>query len=181
MTYILQKCDEIPIKKGEILLKDGKICQHVWFIKKGMLQARQLSPADDDKPVKWYTHWFMKEGDIATSVNSFFEACPSDEEIVATEDSILFQMSKEDLFAGFERYPGLAILTLRIVIRYYCNSRFNEKYLRMKEPKFIFQRMMTECPDILQRALQGDLATFLGVSEPVFREIKSSKGKHKAK
>jgi CRP-like cAMP-binding protein len=181
MQYILQKCDETTKKKGEVLLEEGKICKHVWFIKKGLLQARQLSPSDDDKTAKLYTHWFMKEGDIATSVNSFFEELTSDEEIVAAEDSVVFQMSRKDLFAGFERYPGLAILTLLIVVKYYCGSKFNEKHLRMKAPQFIYQRMLAECPDILQRALQGDIATFLGVSEPVYREIKSSKYKQKPK
>jgi CRP-like cAMP-binding protein len=178
MQYILQKCDEIQKKKGEVLLEEGKVCRHVWFIKKGLLRAYQQSPAEDGKI---YSNWFLKEGNIATSVISFFKGLPSDEEIVAEEDVIVFQMSKKDLFAGIERYPSMAILTLLIVINYYCDTRFNETFLRMKAPQFIYQRMLAECSDILQRALQGDLATFLGVSEPVFREIKSGKYKQKPK
>jgi hypothetical protein len=73
----------------------------------------------------------------------------------------------------------MAILTLLIVIKYYCDTRFNEAFLRMKQPQFIFQRMLAENHEVLQRALQADIATFLGVSEPIYREIKSGKYKQK--
>jgi CRP/FNR family transcriptional regulator, anaerobic regulatory protein len=171
MTYVLQKCDEYSIPEGEILSEDQKVCRHVWFIKKGMLRAYQHNPVDNKK----YTNWFMKNGDIATSVISFFNELPSDEEIVAVEDSVVFRMSKKDLFAGIERFPSMAILTLLIVIKYYCDTRFNETFLRMKEPQFIHQRMLVENNRVLQLALQEDIATFLGVTEPTYRLIKSGK------
>jgi CRP/FNR family transcriptional regulator, anaerobic regulatory protein len=178
MTYVLQKCDEVSVSKGEVLLEEGNVCRHVWFIKKGMLQSDQRDP---ENPEKKYTNWFMKEGDIATSVNSFFKELPSEEEIVATEDTVVFRMSKKDLFAGIELYPAMAMLTFLIVIKYYCETRFNETYLRMKAPQFIYQNMLSVCPEILQRASQKDLSSFLGVSEPVYRDIKSGKYKQKSR
>ncbi|HTR29653.1 MAG TPA: hypothetical protein VMH27_10305 [Puia sp.] len=71
----------------------------------------------------------------------------------------------------------MAILTLYIVIKYYCQARLNETFLRMKEPQLIFQGMMANCPELLQRPLQKHLASYLGVSGPVFRKIKSGKYK----
>jgi CRP-like cAMP-binding protein len=176
MTYVLQKCDELSIPEGTVLSEEGKVCRHVWFIKKGLLAAFQDDP---ENATKKHCHWFMKENDIATSVFSFFHELPSEEKIVAIEDTIVFRMSKKDLFAGIERFPGMAILTLLIVIKYYCDTRFNEAFLRMKQPQFIFQRMLAENHEVLQRALQADIATFLGVSEPIYREIKSGKYKQK--
>lgn len=181
MQYILQKCDELSKEKGEILLKEGTVCQHVWFIKKGMLRAYQDSPPNVDRPGKTHTNWHLIENDIATSVVSFVDGLPSEEEIVAEEDVIVFQMSKKELFAGIERYPGMAILTLLIVFKYYRDTRFFETCLRMNEPQLIYEWMLAVCPQILQRALQGNLATFLGVSEPIFRDIKSGKYKKKRK
>jgi CRP-like cAMP-binding protein len=175
MTYVLQKCDELSIPEGEIVAEEGKVCRHVWFIKKGMLRAYQYNPEDN----KTYSHWFMKEGDIATSVISFFKELPSEENIVAVEDSVVFRMSHKDLFAGMERFPSLGILTVLIIIKYYCDSKFNENSLRMNMPQFIHQRMLAENNEILQRALQEDLASFLGVTEPTYRKIKSGKYKQK--
>ena len=174
MTYVLQHCDELTIPEGEIVAEEGKVCRYVWFIKKGLLGAFQDDPLD---PTKNFTNWFMKDGDIATSVLSFFQELPSKERIVAIEDTVVFRMSKKDLFAGIERFPCMSMLTMLIIIKYYCECKFNETYLRMKQPQFIHQRMLAGNHEVLQRALQADIASFLGVSEPVYRDIKSGKYK----
>jgi signal-transduction protein with cAMP-binding, CBS, and nucleotidyltransferase domain len=176
MTYVLQKCDELSISEGEVISEEGKVCRHVWFIKKGLLAAFQQDPGD---PIKKHCNWFMKESDIATSVLSFFLELPSEEKIVAQEDTIVFRMSKKDLFAGMERFPSMSMLTTLIIIKYYCECKFNETYLRMKQPQFIFQHLLSGNNEVLQRALQADIATYLGVSEPVYRDIKSGKYKQK--
>ena len=178
MNYVLQNCDELTIPKDKVLSEEGKVCGHVWFIKKGLLAAYQEDPGD---PTKNYCNWFMKENDIATSVLSFFLELRSAEKIVALEDTVVFRMSKKDLFAGIQRYPGMAFLTLLIIIKYYCESTINETFLRMKHPELIFQHMLTTNHEVLQRALQADIASFLGVSEPIYRKIKSGKYKKKPK
>jgi CRP-like cAMP-binding protein len=178
MNYVLQNCDELTIPRDEVLSEERKVCGHVWFIKKGLLAAYREDPED---PTKKYCNWFMKENDIATSVLSFFLELRSAEKIVALEDTVVFRMSKKDLFAGIQRYPGMAFLTLLIVIKYYCESTINETFLRMKHPELIFQHMLTTNHEVLQRALQADIASFLGVSEPIYRKIKSGKYKKKPK
>ncbi len=175
MTYVLQKCDERSIPEGEIILEEGKVCRHVWFIKKGMLRAYQYNPEDDRN----YSHWFMKEGDIATSVISFFKELPSKENIVAMKDTVVFQMSFKDLFAGMERFPSLGMVTALVIIKYYCDSKFNEDHLRMGQLQVIHQRMLMENNVVLQEALQEDLASFLGVTEPTYRLVKGGKYKQK--
>jgi len=176
MTYVLQNCDERVVSKGEVLLEQGKVCRHVWFIKKGVLAAHQ---EDLQNPEKKSINWFMQEGDIATSVISFFDEEPSNEKVVAVEASVVFQMSRKDLFAGIEAYQVLAILTLLVVIRYYVDTRFNEACFRMKNYHLIYERLLARCPELVQRVLERDMALFLGVSEPVFRDIKSGKYKKK--
>src|SRR5580658_686098 len=178
MSYVLKNCDELTIPKGEVLSEEGKVCDYVWFIKKGLLAAYQEDPED---PTKKYCNWFMKENDIATSVLSFFLELRSKEKIVALEDTVVFRMSKKDLFAGLQRYPGMSMLTTLIIVKYYCESTLNETFLRMKHPELIFQHLLTTNHEVLQRALQADIASFLGVSEPVYRKIKSGKYKKKPK
>jgi CRP-like cAMP-binding protein len=178
MSYVLKNCDELTIPKGEVLSEEGKVCDYVWFIKKGLLAVYQEDPED---PTKKYCNWFMKENDIATSVLSFFLELRSAEKIVALEDMVVFRMSKKDLFAGLQRFPCMSILTTLIIIKYYCESTLNETFLRMKHPELIFQHMLAANHEVLQRALQGDIASFLGVSEPVYRKIKSGKYRQKPK
>lgn len=172
MNYVLQKCDEVIIPKGKILSEEGEVCHYVWFIKKGLLRSYQRNPRAPDKIS---TNWIMKEGDIVTSVISFFKEIPSDETILAEEDTVAFRMSRKDLFSGMERFPAMGMLTCLIIIKYYCDTKVFESFLRMKEPQFIYQHLLAENHEILQRAKQEDLASFLGVTEPTFRKIKSGK------
>ena len=81
----------------------------------------------------------MREKDIATSVISFFKEDKTEEVIEAVENSLLYRMSRTDLFTGLSRYKSLAMLTLMIVINYYCQSRLLESILRRKESKQIHQ------------------------------------------
>jgi hypothetical protein len=49
----------------------------------------------------------------------------------------------------------------------------------MRAAQYIHQRMLAENHEILQRALQDEVASFLGVTEPTYRKIKSGKYKQK--
>ena len=173
-NYVLDHCDEFTLAKGQTLLEEGKICEHVWFIKRGLLRAYQQSPSNPDKQ---FTGWFMTSNDTATAVRSFFDEKPSEMAIVAEEETVVFGMSKDDLFAGIQKHHDMAILTLMIVIHYYSDTRYLEMLLRMKEPQYIYQWIVDTFPELLTRALQADLASFVGVSEPLYREIKTGKYK----
>ena len=167
--YITDHTYEKPVKAGEILLKKGEICGHVWFIKKGLLLAREEDPED---PSKVYNHWFMQENDIATSVLSFFKGLPAEETIEAWEDGTVYAMSGKDLFAGLAKYPNLSLLTMKIIIGYYCQSRTIEKHLRMKRVDKIHQYLLNHYADLLQRLPNKELAAFAGVSEPTYNKHK---------
>jgi hypothetical protein len=120
--------------------------------------------------------WWPISKTRRTPINS---TATGEERIVAMEDTIVFRMSKKDLFSGMASFPDLLMLTTLIIIKYYCESKFNETFLRMKKPHCLFQHMLTGNPEVLQRGLQRDIATFLGVSEPLYRQIKSGQYKHK--
>lgn len=171
-NFVLEKTDEFQVTKSEVLHKEGTVCDYVWFVKKGMLRSFQRDPTGGKKI---YSNWFMTELNVATSVLSFFWQIKSEEGIDAQEDSVVFRMSRKDLFEGIEQYPCLALVTLMMVIKYYCDTRLNETYLRMKRPEYIHKFLMEHDPELLSRVPEGMMALFLGVSGPKYREIKSGK------
>ena len=117
----------------------------------------------------------MRENDIATSVISFFNEEKTEELIEAAEDSVLYRMSREDLFIGLKKYKSMAMLTLMILIKYYCQSRLLESILRRKEPKQIHQYLLHQHAELVQRVPEKHLASFLGISEPTYNTIKNGK------
>lgn len=170
MTYIIQKSDEITVRKKETLLHQGEVCRYVWFVRKGMLRSYETSETG-----KYFNNWFMREKDIATSVISFFKEEKTEEVIEAVENSLLYRMSRTDLFTGLSRYKSLAMLTLMIVINYYCQSRLLESILRRKESKQIHQYLLQHHSELLRRVPEKHLASFLGISQPSYNAIKNGK------
>jgi CRP-like cAMP-binding protein len=167
--YITDHTEKKSFNAGGILLKKGAMCHHVWFIETGLLLACEEDP---ENPLKVYNNWFMKENDIATSVVSFFMDQRSEETIKAWEDTTVYAMSKNDLFAGLAKHPSLTMLTLKITVGYYCQSRLMEKFLRMRSIKKIHKFLLDHHPDLLQRLTNKELAAFAGVSEPTYNKHK---------
>jgi CRP-like cAMP-binding protein len=169
-SYIVDNSPEITVKKKELLLKQGDICRHVWFVKKGILRSYE-----HNEKGRGFSNWFMLENDVATSVISFFEGEPTEEVIEAYEGSVLYKMSKEDLFAGIARYKSIALLTLMIVIKYYCQSRRLESILRRKDQRQIHQYLLHHHSELVQRVSEKDLTSFLGITQPTYNNIKKGK------
>lgn len=170
--YILNCCDEITLKKREILLKEGETCEHVWFIKTGLLRAYSVNEKGQE-----FSNWFMRENDIATSVVSFFLGRPSEETVEALEDCVIFKMSRKDLFKGLSKYVSMLMATFLITVKYYCQTRLIESFLRKNQLRKIYDYLLSDHPELVQRVPEKHLASFLGVSIPTYTEIKSPKKK----
>ena len=62
----LHECfEKLVLPKNEILVKEGKVCRHLYFLEQGALRGYYLL---DGKEI---THWFGFENDFVTSFHSF--------------------------------------------------------------------------------------------------------------
>jgi len=76
------KFRELPRKT--YLLKAGHLCRNICFIKSGLLRCFYIK---DNNEV---CSWFMKEGDVIVSVESFFQQKESYESIQGIEDCEIY-------------------------------------------------------------------------------------------
>ena len=76
LAQILQ-CRELD--KREYLLKAGQVCRNVYFITAGLVRCYYLK---DEAEV---CTWFMKEGDVVISIESFYTQSPGRKYIQALE------------------------------------------------------------------------------------------------
>lgn len=82
VAYLSIKLKTRLLTKKEFLLKKGHISRDICFINKGLLRCFYHI---DDKEI---CSWFMKEGDVIISVESFFSQTESYESIQALDDCI---------------------------------------------------------------------------------------------
>ena len=89
--YLKTVLVEEHFNKKTILLKEGQVSQRIYFMNAGFVRSFY------DKAGNQYTNWFMGEGEIISSVYSFFSRQPSFENIEILDDSILRSINWDQL------------------------------------------------------------------------------------
>ena len=87
------------IDRKEYLLRAGQVCRNVYFIHKGLLRCYY------DKDNHEVCSWFMAEGDVIISVESFFQQKSSYEAIQSLQDAVLYYIDYRDLQNIYRLYP----------------------------------------------------------------------------
>ena len=150
------------------LLSPGDTCNYLYYIQKGMLACF------DQGPDKEYCSWLMIEKDIATSVNSFNKQVPSTERIEAVEDSILWTLSKQQLEDICDRFTEFRIIRQCITDKYHIQSRTLDLQ-RKRPPEYFYDYLAGEYPEMIRRAPNTILASYMGVVESTLYKIKKER------
>src|SRR5215203_6565534 len=85
LTSHLQSILKIKkVNKRDHLLRAGHVCHIICFIQRGLLRSYNINGEQE------VCSWFMKEGDVIISVESFYQQLKSFEAIQALEDCVLY-------------------------------------------------------------------------------------------
>ncbi len=160
---------EVPAKT--ILLEEGKISRHYYFVEKGCVRA-SLNKQGDDKTVQFF---FEKEG--LTSLESFLKNTPSLFKIETIEPSVIYLLHKTKVNALMDELrevAGFSDVILNILAErqmHYMNEFVS--FIR-DTPEERYQKLLAERPHIVQRVPQHYIASYLGVTRVHLSRIKST-------
>lgn len=159
--------NRVELPKGEFLITEGKICQHVYFLEKGCLRGFYNL---DGKEI---TYWFAFENNFVTSFFSFITRKPCVENVQAIEDSTLWAISHEHLQQLYDRHPDIERLGRIMHERYYV--MLEERFLsnHFKEARERYDNLMNHSPHILQRVPLGYIASYLGITQETLSRIRN--------
>ncbi|MEN2415223.1 Crp/Fnr family transcriptional regulator [Flavobacterium mesophilum] len=154
-------------KKNEFIIKEGKVCRKIYFIKSGAI--RRFCFENDNEVTKWiYT-----DGQFVTSMSSYFQEKPSFEIFQACEETTVYSLSYSDEQSLLE-YPLFLKFHLN-QLRYYL-SKINEFHHLFRvmnaEKKYLF--LMESFPQIIQKGKLMHIASLIGVSQETLSRIRAS-------
>ncbi len=162
------------IRKRQFLLNAGDACQYSNFVEKGLLRAYSIDDSGHEHVVQ-----FAPEDWWVTDMCSFLSGDPAIYNIEAIEDSELLQLTKKTMDEMLEQQPkmeryfrllaqnSLIVMQRRIVGTLSLSAE--EKY----------KRMMQLYPNILQRAPQQHIASFLGITPETLSRVRKQVSAHK--
>lgn len=156
----------------EFILRAGEVCDHLSFVAEGLVQIySDCSPVRNDYVPREICHWFLMEGDLALSVQSFFGRQSADESIQALEQTTVVQISYDDLQDVYTAFPEFNYHGRIVTEAYYVKAIQQLKALRYKRAADSYRYLERNCPSLLKRVPAENLASYLGVDETYVRAL----------
>jgi len=164
LTQILQ-CRKLD--KKEFLLKAGQVCRNIYFIQGGLVRCYYLK---DEAEV---CTWFMKEGDVVISIESFYNQASGHEFIQALEPTEAHYISFEQLQRLYSEYPEFNT-TGRIVTQFYHRHWARQLFaIRMQTAHERYQWLMQHHAELIARVPAKYLASYLDIAEVTLSKIRA--------
>lgn len=169
LNWIKQHTEEFIFKKNEIILNEGKVCDHLYYVVNGLVGSYYII---DDQEV---CNWIAMEEDMATCYYSFISREPSYETIVAFENCTVQSISYHHIQELYKKFPETEKAGRLILENYY--SRLEERLIsiQFKTAKERYDVLFNKRPEIFNRAPLGKIATYLGMKQETLSRLRSGK------
>jgi CRP-like cAMP-binding protein len=155
------------LAKKEFLLKIGQTCRNVYFIQTGLVRAYYLNDGAE------ISSWFMKEGDVIFSIESFYSQTPAYEYIQCLEDCVVFYVSYQELQDIYNKYVEFNYIGRLLTEKYYALTEKKLRAFRMHPAKDRYEFLEQNHADLIGRVPDQYLASYIGLrKETLSREKK---------
>jgi CRP-like cAMP-binding protein len=155
--------------KGDHLFKQGDLCRHLFYIKKGLVRVYYYSGNG-----KEITAWFSAENTLVTAIDSFYYHKPTRDNCEVLEDSVVYPInfSELELILNSEKGARLAFYILYEITRKMTEYISSIKFQSAEER---YKALIKEYPAIQQRTSLGHIASYLGITQETLSRIRSNK------
>lgn len=169
LTDILLYFEKEKVKKNEMLIKEGQVCNKLYFVERGIGRSYYLT-----KEGREVTQWFFGINSFMSSVDSFFQQSPSFYYLEVLEDSILYSITKKNMDLLLAKYHNMEkfirLLTIETLVQFV--HKLNA--IQFQTAKERYGYMLAEFPDISHRVPLGHIASYLGITQETLSRIRKS-------
>ena len=156
--YLEDVAKKEEIKKGDLILRAGEVSKRLYFIKKGLLRCYYLI---GEMKV---TAWFFWEGHTVVSIHSWYTQTLGNQFIEALEDCTLYSISYDQLEYAYKTFLEFNYVGRVLTIKYLMEWDRLVENIRLLRTHERYQLILEQQPEVLQRVLDRDLATYLGMT-----------------
>jgi CRP-like cAMP-binding protein len=155
-TRIRQKGKRMFFKKDVLIVKEGTMNEHLYFIVKGL--ARGFYYGKNDKEI---SAWFLGENNLIALAQSYYLKQPSRESIQALEDCELIRFSYYDLDRIYEDFPTFERFGRLWTMAYNFKWYNHAQELKNGTVEDRYKSLMQEDPSIIERVPKKYIASYL--------------------
>ncbi len=160
----------LTLKPGEHILFQGKICKYMYFIKEGAMMAYSVY---NHKKV---TTYISIENEFLSSLSGLYGKQPSQEAIVAVEQSTLLGVNTDVLLDWYERFFELNYIIRQIYEEYYRDAQERAYIVRVGNAKERYDYFIKSRGGDVERLPVDCVASFLNMKPDTLIKIKKEVG-----
>jgi len=161
-------------RKRQYVLQEGNICTHINFVVRGCLRSYKI-----DEKGNIHILQFAAENHWINDLGSFHSVKPSALNIDALEDTVVLQISHDDLISLYIKAPKFDRI-FRVLIE---NGfiRLQERLLHniTSTAEERYQSFLDLYPQLINRLSQVQIAAFIGVTPEFLSRIRNIRTKPK--
>lgn len=152
-------------KKGDVILTSGKICSKLYFLEDGFL--RFFITNDGENVTKFFTNAPY----CFTSQKSFTNDTPTQDNIEALNDSIVWEMNKSDAFDLLKIFNWSEFIR-KLIQEVQFNTELILTEIQNKTAEERYIKMVEENNPILMKAPLKYIASYLGIAPQSLSRIR---------
>lgn len=155
------------ISAKTVLLSEGEIASHIYFIDSGALR---LWNNDDGRDI---TVQFFFENQIVASFESWYQKKPSIFTIESIENTTVMALSSDSFNQIIKQFPEINMYLTKLISERFV-SYTNYFLTRIKDsPEKRYQDLVDNEPEIVERVPQHYIASYLGITPVSLSRIRN--------
>ena len=160
----------VPMKfqKGEIILKEGDVCKHIYWVVKGLVRQFYF------KNGKELTEYMAVENTICMSIESLFKEEPSHQQMQAIEPTIIMAMPKDKLEKEAVRNVNIQMVYRKILEESLMLSQVHADMLRFESAQERYSKLVKRSPQLILRAPLVYIASYLQMTPETLSRVRTS-------
>jgi CRP-like cAMP-binding protein len=147
------------VKRKAFLLREGEIAKYIYYIHRGALKAYYLDTESNENIIMLaIDDWWV------TDMYSFANEKPAMQYITAMEDSVVFQLRRNDFDALLGKIPAFEKFFRILMQNAYIREQLRAIQNLSMPAEDRYLNFIKKYPHLVQRVTQKQIASYIGVS-----------------
>ena len=162
IKLIRRKITPVHLHKGEMFNLHGKTCKRIGLLVSGLLYASYQPEDSADEIVSRF--FYAPDNMIVTSFESFHTEKPSNESIIAIEESFLICLDRKDLYELYENNPEINYVGRQLAEQSYIQALRRVHDLQTMNARQRVKDFLKKHPELFNRVQRQQMASYLGMN-----------------
>ena len=160
----------VPMKftKGEIILKEGDVCEHIYYVERGLTRQFYF------KNGKELTEHIGVEHSIVMCIESLFKEKPTYLQLEALEPTLVYAMPKHRLEEVALHNVNIQILYRKILEESLIISQVHADMLRFETAQDRYLKLCKQSPQVVLRAPLVYVASYLQMTAETLSRVRAA-------